>query len=155
MFELERDATKRQKLEEQTESLHAMFIRSPATAGNYNTSLEYDSALDTTPADIPGSSTPAEQGEGSNDVFSTPSVVLRQKRPSRWSTGRVQGRGYSSDVGFTSLSPIVAGSTPPSGVVSPSSEKEPGKCHFYNNACTYIYTVVFIGQLFLGMYMHM
>ena len=106
-----------------------MFIRSPATARDYSTSLEYDSAFDTTPADILASSNPAGQGTESN-VFSTPVVVLRQKRPSRWSTGRVHGRGYTSDVGFTSLSSIVAGDTPPSGAVSPSSEREPGKYYF-------------------------
>ena len=126
LFEIEREATKKQKLEGERENLRPTALLSPATAGNYSTSLEYDSALDTTPAEVLASPTPSGREEESSDVFQTPAVVLRHKRPTRWSTGRIQGRGHPMDMSFTALSPILAGGTPPSGAKSPSSERELG-----------------------------
>ena len=126
LFELEREATKKQKLEGERENLRPALLPSPATAGDYSTSLEYDSAFDTTPAEVLASPTPSGREEESSDVFQTPAVVLRHKRPTRWSTGRIQGRGHLTDMSFTALSPILAGGTPPSGAKSPSSEREPG-----------------------------
>jgi Ca2+-binding EF-hand superfamily protein/chromosome segregation ATPase len=105
IFELEREATKRQKLEGERTRLYPPGGPIPKIADLSCSSQEYDTALDTTPAEIVASPTvPAE----SSDIFQTPTVVLRHKRSQRQPT---PSRGRGGDIGNFMLSPIPAGGT--------------------------------------------
>lgn len=115
IFELERDAIKRQKLEEQeTHDYVPGGLISPEKVTDFNTTQEYDTALDTTPGELLASPTP------SRDIFQTPPVVLRHKRSLRTPSGGTFGQGRGGDAEFCVLSPIQAGGTPSSGNKSPA-----------------------------------
>ena len=114
MFELEREAAKRQKLEEEKSKLYSPGDLVPPAKIDFScSSQEFDSALDTTPAEIVASPTVPVDG---GDVFQTPMVVLRHKRSQRLPT---PSRSRSGDVGNLLLSPIPAGGTPPMSPVEP------------------------------------
>ena len=114
IFELERDAAKRQKLEGERTHLCPPGGLIPKMADFNGSSQEYESALDTTPAEIVASPTVPEN----SDIFQTPTVVLRHKRSVRQPT---PSRGHSGDVGSFMLSPIPAGGAPR------KSPSEPGE----------------------------
>lgn len=116
LFKLEREAIKRQKLEEQeTQEYPSGGLGNVA---DFNTTQEYDTALDTTPGELLASPTPLR------DIFQTPPVVLRHKRPLR----TPYDRGHGSDTELCVLSPIHVGGTPSSGK-SPSEAGESSTPH--------------------------
>ena len=106
IFELEREAAKRQKLEGERTHLYPPGGPIPKMADLNGSSQEYESALDTTPAEIVVS--PTVPAEGS-DIFQTPTVILRHKKSVRQPT---PSRGCSGDVGNFMLSPIPTAGTP-------------------------------------------
>lgn len=115
LFELEREAIKRQKLEEQeTPDYPPGGLSSPEKVTDFTTTQEYDTALDTTPGELLASPTP------SRDIYQTPPVVLRHKRSLRTLSGGTSGQGHGGDTEFCVLSPIQAGGTPSSGNKSPA-----------------------------------
>ena len=136
IFELEREATKRQKLEGERTRLYPPGGPIPKIADLSCSSQEYDTALDTTPAEIVASPTvPAE----SSDIFQTPTVVLRHKRSQRQPT---PSRGRGGDIGNFMLSPIPAGGT------QRKSPSDPGGfVYMYNKTPHYHHQPYFFSDL--------
>lgn len=128
LFELEREAAKRQKLEgQETHDYSSGSLISQGNVAEFSNTQEYDTALDTTPGEILASPTPSRD---SNDIFQTP-VVLRHKRSSRTPSGGTRGRGRGIDGDLAMLSPIQAGGTPSSDNRSPVEAGECSSPHWF------------------------
>ena len=117
LFELEREAAKRQKVEgKKTDHCPLGGLISPARVAEFSNSQEYDTALDTTPSELVASPTPSGDSIG---IFQTPTVVLRHRRSLLLPTGGSPALSHGNDEGISMLSPKQAGGTPPRSPVEP------------------------------------
>ena len=115
LFEIERETIKRQRLESQRATVSSPVT--PEVTRHDTSGQDYESELYTTPRTKTLASSPLARSEEENsDVFQTPAVVLRRKKPRRVRPGP------SSDEGLSAFSPILA-----EGNVS-RSPPDPGEC---------------------------
>ena len=140
LFESEREAIKKQKLEDQRRHPEGLISASTFTDVS-RSSQEYDSAVDTTAEEIVVSPPPDQ--EQNSTFYQTAPVVLRHKK--KKSHRLINHEQYpGNNVGFSTLSPIPSVGAPATDDCSPG--KRMHICiiiiHVHVYTCIYMYMLL-------------